>query len=125
MQPYSVDLRQKIVTRYDAVGISQRQLAKQFGVALSFVQKLLKQRREVGHIAPKVRQTQTPTKLNAAHLIVLSEIVDANHDAVLEELQQLLAERTGILIGRSIMGRMLIKLNLRRKKSASSQRERQ
>lgn len=116
MKPYSLDLRQKIVTRYDAGGISQRQLAKQFGVALSFVQKLLKQRREVGNIAPKVRQTQTPSKLNAEHLIVLSEIVKANNDAILEELQQLLFERSGILISRSTMARLLIKLNLTRKK---------
>jgi transposase len=118
MKPYSLDLRQKIVTRYDAGGISQRQLAKQFGVALSFIQKLLKQRREVGNIAPKVRQTQTPSKLNTEHLIVLSEIVESNNDAILEELQQLLLERTGILISRSTMARLLIKLNLTRKKKA-------
>jgi transposase len=118
MKPYSLDLRQKIVTLYDAGGISQRQLAKQFGVALSFVQKLLKQRREQGSIAPKVRQTQTPPKLTPEQLIVLGEIVEANNDAILEELQQLLADRTGVLIGRSTMARMLIKLNLTRKKKA-------
>jgi transposase len=50
MRPYSIDLRQKIVDCYDAGGISQRQLAKQFGVALSFIQKLLKQRREQGSL---------------------------------------------------------------------------
>lgn len=33
---------------------SQRQLAKQFRVALSFIEKLLKQHQETGSIAPKV-----------------------------------------------------------------------
>ena len=61
---YSLDLRQKIVDAYDRGGISQRRLAKQFGVATSFVEKLLKQRRETGSIAPKAREEQTPPKLN-------------------------------------------------------------
>jgi transposase len=118
MRPYSIDLRQKIVDCYDAGGISQRQLAKQFGVALSFIQKLLKQRREQGSLAPKVRQIQTPPKLTDEQLNILREIVAANNDAILVELQQLLLERTGVLIGRSTMARMLIRLNLTRKKKA-------
>ena len=42
MKFYSVDLRQKIINVYETEPISQRQLAKRFCVALSFVQKLLK-----------------------------------------------------------------------------------
>lgn len=34
MKPYSLDLREKLVGRYEAGGISQRELAKQFGVSL-------------------------------------------------------------------------------------------
>jgi transposase len=60
MKVYSLDLRQKIVDVYRAGNISQRQLAKQFRVALSFVEKLLKQHRETGTIAPKVR-SKLPT----------------------------------------------------------------
>ena len=63
MQPYSLDLRQKIVDAYKAGGISQRKLAKNFGVALSFVNKLLVQRQRSGTIAPKIRTEQTPIKL--------------------------------------------------------------
>ena len=53
MKPYSLDLRQKVVETYEAGGISQRQLAKTFRVTASFVQDLLKQKRESGTIAPK------------------------------------------------------------------------
>lgn len=38
-----IDLRQKIVDAYAEGNISQRQLAKQFQVTLSFIEKLLKQ----------------------------------------------------------------------------------
>ncbi|MBE9033873.1 IS630 family transposase, partial [aff. Roholtiella sp. LEGE 12411] len=59
MKPYSLDLRQKIVDAYACGDISQRKLAKNFGVTLSFVQNLLKRDRELGTICPKVRTEQT------------------------------------------------------------------
>ncbi|MDF5731951.1 MAG: helix-turn-helix domain-containing protein [Rhizonema sp. PD38] len=68
MKAYSLDLRQKIVDAYACDDISQRKLAKNFGITLSFVQKLLKRHREFGTISPKVRTEQTPTKLNAEQL---------------------------------------------------------
>ena len=81
MKAYSLDLRQKIIDVYNEGNISQRQLAKQFRVALSFIQKLLKQYRQTGNIAPKVRTQQTPTKLNPKQLKVLQELVNTNNDA--------------------------------------------
>jgi len=116
MKAYSLDLRQKIIDTYFEGEISQRHLAKQFRVALSFVEKLLKQYRETGNIAPKVRIQQTPTKLNQEQLNVLSSIVSANNDATLNELRILLEQQTGVLIGRSTLDRMLRLLNLTLKK---------
>ena len=109
MKAYSLDLRQKIVDAYAEGNISQRQLAKQFRVALSFVEKLLKQCRETGSIAPKVRTQQTPTKLK--------QIVNTTNDATLDELRYQLEQQTGVLIGRSTVDRMLTKLNLTVKKN--------
>jgi hypothetical protein len=43
MKAYSLDLRQKIIQVYENEEVSQRQLAKRFCVALSFIEKLLKQ----------------------------------------------------------------------------------
>jgi transposase len=123
MKPYSLDLRQKILDIYLAGGISQRQLAERFSVALSFVEKLLKQHRETGNIAPKVRTQQTPTKLNQEQLDILAQLVAENNDATLEELRELLQKATNVLIGRSTVDRMLTKLNLTRKKNAPSRQK--
>ena len=120
MKPYSLDLRQKIIDVYETVPISQRQLAKRFGVTLSFIEKRLKQRRETGSIAPKVRTQQTPTKLNEANLAVLRQLVEAHNDATLEELRNLLKQATGIQVERSTIDRMLKKLNLTLKKKRST-----
>ncbi|BAQ64659.1 hypothetical protein [Geminocystis sp. NIES-3709] len=43
MRPYSLDLRQKIIHAREKQQCSIRQLAKNFGVAKSFVQKIIKQ----------------------------------------------------------------------------------
>ena len=125
MKAYSIDLRQKIVDAYAEGNVSQRQLAKQFRVALSFIEKLLKQHRETGNIAPKKRLHQTPTKLNAEQLKVLGHLVEENNDATLEELRDLLEQKTGVRIGRSTVDRMLGKLEFTVKKNSTSHRERE
>lgn len=93
MKAYSLDLRQKIIDTYFEGEISQRQLALRFRVALSFVEKLLKQYRETGSIAPLVRIQQTPTKLNQEQLNVLSSIVADKNDATLDELRMLFKKK--------------------------------
>jgi transposase len=116
MKAYSLDLRQKVVNLYEEGNISQRQLAKQFNVALSFVQKMLRQKLELGHIEPKIRREQTPTKLNQEQLAILEQLVTDNNDATLAELREMLFQKTGVMIGRSTVDRMLSKLNITVKK---------
>lgn len=120
MQPYSLDLRQKIVDTYNDGKLSQRQIAKQFRVAYSFVRKLVKQYRETGKIQPKQRTEQTPTKLNAAQLHQLQLLIEAKNDATLGELCDLLEQEVGVRIGVSTMFRMVEKLHLTLKKNTAS-----
>lgn len=125
MKPYSLDFRQKVVEAYEAGGISQRQLAKNFRVTVSFVQDLLKQKRELGTIAPKVRTQQTPTKLNAEQLEILKQLVEEQPDATLAEFQERLHQKTGVLISIATMDRMIrLKLKLTVKKKSLSRQKR-
>ena len=124
MQPYSLDLRQKIVDAYEKGGISQRKLAKNFGVALSFVSKVLVQYRRSGTISPKIRTEQTPIKLTTEQLEVLRQLVEAQPDATLGELQEQLRDKTKVSIGTSTLDRMLrLHLNLTFKKKSPSNPE--
>ena len=116
MKPYSLDLRQKIIDIHEKEGISQRGLAQRFGVALSFIQKLLKRYRETGSLSPQVRSQQTPTKLNAEQLLVLVGLVEKHNDATLKELQALLDQEINVRVGQSTIHRMLKKLNITLKK---------
>ena len=86
------------------------------GVALSFVEKLLKQLRETGDLAPKAHGGGPQPKLNAAQLSLVNALVEADNDATLQELCEQLEQQTTIRISRSTMGRVLQKLGLSRKK---------
>ena len=116
MRAYSIDLREKIIKLSEEGKISQRKLAKQFDVALSFIEKLIKQYRQTGSAEPKKRTVQTPTKLNHEQLKVLEKLAEENNDATLDELSQMLHEHTGVLISRVTVDRMLKKLNITFKK---------
>jgi len=52
MKTYSLDFKQKIMDVYHNEPLSPRAIANRFCVALSFVQKLIKQYRETQNIAP-------------------------------------------------------------------------
>lgn len=125
MRAYSIDLREKIIKLSEEGKISQRKLAKQFDVALSFIEKLIKQYRQTGNVEPKKRTVQTPTKLNHEQLEVLEKLAEQNNDATLEELSQMLQEQTGVLISRVTVDRMLKKLNITFKKNITSNRKRE
>ena len=116
MKAYSIDLRQKIIDISEKEQISQRQLAKRFCVALSFIVKLLRQYRQTGEIAPKPFNGGVKLKLTLDQIRILADLIENNNDATLEELCQLLKEKTGVTISRATMGRMTQRLKLTVKK---------
>ena len=124
MKPYSIDFRQKIIEVYEQENISIRKLAQRFQVAKSFIQKLLKQYRETGDINPRVQGGHPPIKLQGEQLVTLIEIIESNNDATLEELCELLQEKTGITVSRSTMGRVTLQLNYTVKKNYLCSRKR-
>ncbi|MDY6966955.1 MAG: IS630 family transposase [Halobacteriota archaeon] len=116
MKAYSIDFRRKIIKAHEDEEISQRELAKRFGVALSFVQKLLKRYRETDSVGPKRRTQQTPSKLTPGHLAVLRRLVEEQNDATLEELRERLIAEIQVSVSRSTIDRALKKLGFDIKK---------
>jgi transposase len=98
MKAYSIDFRQKIMDVYHNEPLSQKAIANRFCVALSFVQKLIKQYRETQNIAPRTERCGVKLKLNAEQLMVLAELIEASDDATLEELRYLLYQKIGVTI---------------------------
>lgn len=115
MKAYSLDFRQKIIETYENEPISQRQLAKRFRVALSFITKLLKRYRETSDLMPKPRSGR-PKLLNDEQLEVVEQLVEAQNDLTLGELCDALDERLNVRVSEATMGRAMQRLNLTRKK---------
>ena len=121
MQPYSLDLRQRIVqASLDKEG-SQRQLARRFSVSLGTVRNYLKLYRQTGQLAPKSRGGGRTPKITTEHLPLLRALLEERPDATLEELGEALRAQTGIKAGTTSVWRAIKKLRWTRKKNAPRQ----
>ncbi|MEL6224815.1 MAG: helix-turn-helix domain-containing protein [Cyanobacteria bacterium J06627_8] len=94
MNPYSCDLREKIVTLYEQGEGSIRQLAKRFQVSPDCVRRLLKHDRAHGQVAPLPYRRGPQPSLKNSHDEVLKELVEADNDATLTTLARRLKQAT-------------------------------
>lgn len=121
MKAYSNDLRKKIIVAYIERDGSYRELALKFGVSVSFVQTLINRYQDLGRIEPLPHGGGQKAKINDKQSEILKKLVADNNDATLEELCKLFESLTQINVSRATMGRMLQKLELRRKKLSIQQ----
>lgn len=121
MQAYSMDLRERVMADVDA-GLGTEAAARKYRVSASWVRKLKRQRREVGHFAPLEQRLSHESKLDA-HLERLDGLVRQKPDATLEELQAQLTQQN-VQAGRVTVWRALKKLGLTFKKSPARRRAR-
>ena len=121
MKAYSLDLRQKIVAACDRKQGSQRQVAQTFGVSLGLVEKLLRQRRRTGDLAPRSPRGSKPL-LDPAALQLVGQLVGEQPDITIQELGDLVHQQRGIRVSVPTMCTWLQRLGLVRKKVAARQR---
>lgn len=113
---YSDDLRQKLLHAMDTQQGSQADLARIFGVSLSWVKGVVRRRRETGNCHALAHGGGQRPKLNAAQREELSEHVTAHRDALLRELQAWLEAEQRVHLSLSSFSRLLAGMNLPRKK---------
>ena len=113
MKAYSTDLRRRVVAAYDAREGTQEQLAARFAVSVSWVRKLLRQRRDTGSFAPRPHGGGHPPAFDDAAAARLRGAVRDDADATLEEL----GRAAGVACSPSAVYRALDRLGITRKKS--------
>ena len=116
MAAYSLDLRERIVEAVERQSGSKRKIAEVFGVHESFIDKLLRQKRERGDIAPVPHGGGAQAQLAGAQLGQLPALVAATPDATLEELRAQLKKKARVAVSLSTLGRGRQALGLWRKK---------
>ncbi len=112
MEPYSMDLRERVLAACDA-GKRTAEVAATFRVCASWVRRLKQRRRETGRVAPLPRNSGRKPKLGHEQRGRLGELVADRPDATLAELR----ERLAAAVDPSTVHRALRRLGLRYKKS--------
>lgn len=114
---YSIDLRERIVA-FAEEGHTHRETSERFKVAISFVNKLVKQKRELGHLNSLPAGGKRHGKLDPFEDWIRSRLEEKS-DITLRELSAELAEQ-GTHIHYSAIGRFLHRLGLSYKKNSHS-----
>jgi len=125
MKAYSLNLRTRIVEAVDRPVGTQKEVARLFGVSGTFIKKLLRQRRETGHLAPKPHRGGQVAKLEGAQREkVRAYILRTRNDATVSEVHAYVATSGQVQVSRATVGRVVQSLDLPRKKNARGQRTR-
>ncbi len=111
-QPYSSDLRQRVIAACQAGQCTRREIAQQFSISEATLYNWLKRWRQSGSYAAAPHAGGATSHLNEA---VLRELVEQQNDATLAEYAQRLAQRTGRLYSPSMLSRVLKRMKLSRK----------
>jgi transposase len=118
VQPYSLDLRQRVLADCDR-GLSTRTVATKYSVSESWVRRLKQRRREAGELAARVPDPG-PEPSWHAYAERLREAIGQTPDATLEELR----EHLGLAVALSTLWRAVAALGLSVKKKSSGRRSR-
>lgn len=122
MNPYSNDLRGKIIAAYESHESSQREVAALFGVSPATVRNLVRRKRETGSTDALPHSGGKAPSLDDPARTFVQTVVHHHNDLTLEELVQRVARKHRKKVSLSTMCRVLQALGLPRKKSRSTPR---
>ncbi|HEY9877617.1 MAG TPA: transposase [Leptolyngbyaceae cyanobacterium] len=123
MKPYSLDLREKIVSTYEAGNTSIRQVAERFQVSKNTVQSLLKRKQATGTLQPAAATGGKASQLTGYEQEIV-EMVETHQDYTLSEYCEYWQDKTGVRVSESTMCRFLQKQQLTVKKNISQRSSR-
>lgn len=118
--PFSDDLRERIISFYENHDdYTQQDIAGEFGVSQSFVEKLLRRWRATGSSAA-LPHAGGRTRTLQDHDVTVQQLIAAQPDATLAELQTRIVKKTKLQVSAPTLCRTLQRLCLGRKKSRSN-----
>ena len=119
MKAYSQDLRERVLAAVHEGHLSQAQIAEQFQIGLSTLEKWVRRQRETGRCAALPHGGGPARSLAGCERFLRSEI-KRQPDVALEELCTRVAQAEGVHASPSMMCRELKRLKLPRKKRRST-----
>lgn len=114
MKPYSLDLRERVVSAIEKGDSSFRKVAERFAVSKNCVERWVTQQRTEGHLIPRKQGGSVSAVME--HKAQLMAIHAKHSDATLLEYCELLFDATGLWVSQSTLCRTFQRLGLPRKK---------
>lgn len=121
--PYSLDLRQKVVSKYASGEFTQEEVSKLFGIGISTFKRWHTMHKNTGNLEPILEKEGRPAKIDQIGFTIIENAVKSNNTITLDDLSNLYFKKRKVRVGRSILSRALAKLNLNRKKLSVSSAE--
>lgn len=115
MKAYSQDIRERVLRAVD-LGRPRAEIVLLFGVSLATIKRYLKQRREEGHVRPKVIPGRPPKKRAQVQAGLITQL-QAHNDATLEQHCDLWEQAHSERVSRWTVSRAIKRLGWTRKKS--------
>ena len=121
-KPYSMDLRERVVSAVDAEGMSRHEAAARFGIAVSSAIRWMARYRKTGSVAPSKIGGYKPKTLRGEHaswLVARCQEKDFTISQLVEELQSI----RGLKVDRRSVWEFLHAEGLSHKKTAAAQEQ--
>jgi transposase len=119
----SMDLRRRIIAAWLRKEGTWPELAERFGVGVATVDRLVARYRATGDVEPTRQKYGADPKLDESGVEAVRRLLEERPDRTLPELVHALAERHGISVSASTMGRTIReRLGWTRKKRPLSRR---
>lgn len=115
MKAYSEDLRRRVVLAVESGVHSRAEVARMFGVGMSFLKKMLKLHRLQESLAPRHGGGRVK-RLSESDRVLVKQSLEATPDMSLESLVGLVNEQGGVSVSVPTMSREVRALGFRRKK---------
>ena len=96
--PVSVDLKSRIIHWYNAEGKTMEQICDLSGCSLGLVYNVIRNCRDFGSVTnPFAHRTGRPFSLSEDNFTFINSLLEANPSFYLDEIQQSVRIRTGLL----------------------------
>ncbi len=122
---YALDLRLKALQAYENGKGSQIKIANLFQIGISTFKRWVKKYKAGESLEPPHTRSGRPPKIDEVGKETIRQLVEKNPSITLRELSEIYYKRHKVLVGSSILSRLLQKLNLRYKKLSISAAEKE
>src|SRR3712207_683324 len=105
MKSYSLDLREKVIEALEAGRGTQREIAEMFNVSRTFVQSMVRSKRDRGTLEPKPQRHGPRRTIHPEHEQLLRDYIREQNDATLDEAREHLEKTAGLRVSHPTMSR--------------------